>query len=114
MTAPNSSRAQQLAYRRARLRAECAMQRRQLGENARAIETELQGVDRTIQLARRVASKPVLITGAIAALALIGPKRVLRWISQGALYYSTARRLMGLFRRPSADRGYDNLRVTRP
>ena len=92
------TRAQQLAYRRVRLRAQCAMERRQLGGDARAIETELHGVDRTIQLMRSIASKPVLITGAIAVLALIGPKRVLRWISQGALYYSTAKRIAGLFR----------------
>lgn len=99
MSQPLPGRSQQLAYRRARLRAQCAVQRRQLGENARAIESELQGIDRTIHMVRSVLSKPALITASVALLTFIGPRRVVRWIGQGALYYSTARRMVGLLRR---------------
>ncbi len=93
MSAPTPNRAQQLAYRRARLRAQCAIQRRQLAEVGSRVEYELGGIDRAVDLVRGVTSKPVLISAGVALLTLIGPKRALRWVTQGAFWYSTGRRL---------------------
>jgi hypothetical protein len=88
-------RAEQLAYRRARLRAQCDIQRRQLAQVAADIERELNGIDRVVLLMRRVASKPVLVSAAVALLSLLGPGRALRWVSQGAFWYGAGRKLVG-------------------
>jgi hypothetical protein len=90
-TAPD--RAQQLAYRRMKLRAQCAAQRKQLGESVLAMEAELAGIDRAVRVARRFVTKPALIATGIALLTLIGPKRAVRWVTQGAFWYSTGARV---------------------
>jgi len=82
-------RAQELAYRRMKLRAQCAAQRRQLGESVVAMETELAGIDRAVRIARRFVTKPALVATGVALLTFIGPKRALRWVTQGAFWYST-------------------------
>jgi hypothetical protein len=81
-----------LASQRESLRKQCALQRLQLSAGAAAIEQQFGGVDRAVRLVRGLASKPTLITVGIAALTLIGPKRALRWISQGAFWYTTGKR----------------------
>lgn len=86
-------RADALARQRETLRLRCAMQRRQLGESASAIEHQLHGIDHAVRLVRGFASKPTLVTAGIAALSLIGPKKALRWVSQGAFWYTTLKRL---------------------
>jgi hypothetical protein len=85
-------RADVLASQRESLRKQCALQRLHLSESAAAIEQQFGGVDRAVRLVRGLASKPTLITVGIAALTLIGPKRALRWISQGAFWYTTGKR----------------------
>ena len=37
-----------------------------------------------------------VLIGGVAAVAIIGPKRLMGWVSRGALIYSTARRFMRL------------------
>lgn len=96
MTKPAIDRAQELAYRRKRLQAQCAIQRRDLGAAAADVEYQLSGVDRAVALVRRVASAPALISAGVALLTLVGPKRALKWVSQGAFWYSTGKRVLGL------------------
>lgn len=96
MNKPSQDRAQELAYRRKRLQAQCAIQRRDLGAAAADVEYQLSGVDKAVLLVRRVTSAPALISAAVAVLTLVGPKRALKWVSQGAFWYTTSKRMLGL------------------
>ena len=96
MSKPAHDRAQELAYRRRRLQAQCAIQRRDLGAAAADVEYQLTGVDKAVLLMRRVTSVPALISAAVAVLTLVGPKRALKWVSQGAFWYTTGKRMLGL------------------
>ena len=89
MSTQTLDRAQELAYRRMKLRAQCAAQRKQLGESVVAMEAELAGIDRAVRIARRFVTKPALVATGVALLTFIGPKRALRWVTQGAFWYST-------------------------
>ena len=80
------------------LLARCAVQRRQLGESAEEIEHELGKLDRGVAVVRRVLRHPAMIGGAIAVVAMVGPKRLLRWATHGLMLYSTARSLLRLRR----------------
>jgi hypothetical protein len=96
MDKPSHDRAQELAYRRKRLQAQCAIQRRDLGAAAAHVEFQLSGVDKAVLLVRRVTSAPALVSAGIAVLTLVGPKRALRWVSQGAFWYTSGKRMLGL------------------
>jgi hypothetical protein len=109
MNAPPVGRAQELAYQRLRLRAQCARQREQLANDLRVVETELAGVDRAVALARRFVTKPALVAAGVALLTVIGPKRVLRWITTGAFWYSTGTRLIRAF--TGRTQGHDGARL---
>jgi hypothetical protein len=39
---------------------------------------------------------PAVIVGGVALVAMVGPKRLMRWITKGALLYSTAKRFIRL------------------
>jgi hypothetical protein len=91
-----SRRFDQLSARHSNLLARVAVQRRQLGETAQEIEHELGRVDRGVAAIRRVLASPALIGGAIAVVALVGPRRLLRWSTKGLMMYSTARQLLRL------------------
>jgi hypothetical protein len=43
-----------------------------------------------------VLRSPALIGGAIAVVALVGPRRLLRWSTRGLMLYSTARQVLKL------------------
>lgn len=101
MTNETLSRAQQLASRRARLREQCDIQRRQLGAIAADLQYELSGIDRTVLMMRRVTSKPVIVSAAVALLTLVGPKRALRWVTKGAFWYSAGKRVAGAIGQPA-------------
>jgi hypothetical protein len=60
------------------------------------IEHQLSGLDRGIERATRVIKNPVVIVGGVALVAMVGPKRLMRWITKGALLYSTAKRFIRL------------------
>ena len=96
MTKPSHNRAQELAYRRKRLQAQCAIQRRDLGAAAAHVEYQLSGVDKAVSFVRRITRAPALISAAVAVLTLVGPKRTLKWVSQGAFWYTTGKRMLGL------------------
>jgi hypothetical protein len=91
-----SDRFDQLSVHHGNLRAHCALQRQHLAKTALEIESQLGGVDRGVSLVRNVVRSPALIMGGVALVALVGPKRLLRWASRGALFYTTARRLLRL------------------
>lgn len=93
-----SQRFDQLSAHHSNLLARCAVQRRQLGESAEEIEHELGRVDRGLAAVRRVLRHPAMIGGAVAVVALVGPKRLLRWATSGLMWYSTARSLIRLRR----------------
>jgi hypothetical protein len=92
-----SRRFDQLSSHHSNLLARIAVQRQQLGETAEEIEHQLGRVDRGLAAIRRVLSSPVLIVGAVAIVALVGPRRLLRVSTKGLMLYSTARQLMGTF-----------------
>jgi hypothetical protein len=93
-----SQRFDQLSAHHSNLLARCAVQRRQLGESAEEIEHELGRVDRGLAAVRRVLRHPAMIGGAVAVVALVGPRRLLRWATSGLMWYSTARSLLRLRR----------------
>lgn len=90
-----SERFDQLTVQQSNLLTRCAAQRQQLAETAEEIEHELGRLDRGIEVVRRVLRSPAMIGGAIAVVALIGPRRLLRWGTRGLMFYATARRLTG-------------------
>ena len=92
----SSERFNQLAAKHSNLRLRAAVQRRQLGASMNEIEHQLSGVDRGIARATRVIKNPVVIIGGVALVAIVGPKRLMRWVTKGALLYSTAKRFIRL------------------
>jgi hypothetical protein len=91
-----SERFNQLMAQHSNLRLRAAMQRRLLGATMNEIEHHLSGVDRGITAARRLVKSPAIIAGGVAIFALVGPRRLMRWATRGALVYSTAKRFMRL------------------
>jgi hypothetical protein len=91
-----SERFNQLAARHSNLRLRAAVQRQALGSSMNEIEHHLSGLDRGLGAAQRLVRNPAVLIGGVALVALIGPKRLMGWISRGALIYTTARRFMRL------------------
>jgi YqjK-like protein len=94
-----SVRELELAARRDALRAESALQRDHMDGLARDIKERLSGIDRGIEIARTVAAKPGVIAGAIAVVALIGPRRLLSIAGRSAMFLTTGSRVMKMLRR---------------
>ena len=93
-----SERFDQLNANHANLRASCALQRLHLAQTTQEIESQLSGIDRGVSVVRKVARSPALIMGGVAIVALLGPRRVLGWVTRGALFYSTAKRVLRMVR----------------
>lgn len=91
-----SRRFDQLAARHSNLLARCAVQRRQLAESAEEIRHELGRLDRGLEMVRRALRSPATLGAAIAVVALLGPRRLLRWGTRALMFYSTARQLLRL------------------
>jgi YqjK-like protein len=85
------NRAEQLAARRVELLLKGTQQRDHLIEQHEAIAARLKGVDRGIEILRRVIEHPFVVIGAIATIVTVGPFKVLRWIGTGALWFRIAR-----------------------
>lgn len=94
----SSERFNQLATKHSNLRLRAAVQRRELGATMSDIEHQLSGLDRGIARATRVLKNPAVIVGGVALVAMVGPKRLMRWATKGALVYSTAKRFLRLRR----------------
>ena len=97
-----SRRFDQLSAHHSNLRAQIAVQRSKLAENAQEIEHELGRLDRGIAAVRRVLRSPALVGGAIVVVALVGPRRLVRWSTRALMFYSTARQLLRLRRESAA------------
>ena len=93
-----SERFDQLHAHHSNLLARIAVQRRHLGESAEEIEHELGRLDRGVAVVRRVLRNPATLGVAIGVVALIGPRRLGRWATNGLMLYSTARQLLRLRR----------------
>jgi len=88
-----SDRRYELESRRRELLLRSASQRTSLTQQAREIEARLHGIDHVIAVARRFAAQPMLIAGGLAAVVMIGPRRLLGWLGRGLVLFSTGRRL---------------------
>ena len=93
-----SERFEQLVAQHGALKRRCADQRTQLAESAREIESHLAGVDRSVAAVRNVVRNPWWIAGGVAVVTLLGPRRLLGWATRGALFYSTAKRVLRMVR----------------
>jgi uncharacterized protein YjeT (DUF2065 family) len=89
-----SARSEHLAHQRESLKLRSASQRAELARTIGSIQYRLSGIDRGVSTLRRIGAKPIVIGAGIAVLALIGPKRMFRWVGRGALAAGTARRLL--------------------
>ena len=88
--------ADQLAHKRRELQLRCDLQRHQIAQLGGDIEARLAGVDRVIRFARNIADRPILVVAAAAGALLLGPWRILRWASRGAVVYSAVRNVQRL------------------
>jgi hypothetical protein len=88
-----SDRSGELAGRRKALQARSAAQRAELREVRGDLQHGLRFIDRGIDVARRMTSAPVLLLVGLAALAVVGPRGAVRWISRAAFLATSIRRL---------------------
>ena len=88
-----SDRSSELASRRKALQSRSAAQRAELREIRGDMQHGLRFIDRGIDVARRMTSAPVLLLVGLAALALVGPRGAVRWISRAAFLATSIRRL---------------------
>jgi len=105
------TRQQQLVARRRVLVARCEAQRRELEVASANVAGSLWAADAAVLLARRAASHPLILTGAVvAAIVVFRPGRVLRVLAWGFSGFLAMRRASGMVRemmsvaRPSAAR----------
>ena len=92
------SRRQELAARRAMLVARCETQRWELAIGADGLAESLHTVDAAAGIARRVASHPLLVAGAVVAAVIIArPRRLLQGLTWGLSAAVAARRASALF-----------------
>ena len=88
-----SNRETELENRRKRLQNRGAAQRAELREIRSDLQHDLRFIDRGIDVARRLTSTPILLIVGLAALAFVGPRGAVRWISRAALVATSIRRL---------------------
>jgi hypothetical protein len=93
-------RALELARRRAALVARSTAQRELLASTTHTIIGRLDRIDRRINVVRNLFRRPWLLLGAAAALGLLlGPRKLLRIGTRGAMWLGTAQRVMKLVHR---------------
>ena len=88
--------AKHLARKRRDLQVRCALQRQEMGHLGNQIEAQLATTDRVIGIASTVVKHPVILVAAFAGTMILGPWRIVKWVSQGALLFSMARRVQQL------------------
>jgi hypothetical protein len=97
-----SGRASELAERNAKLRLRCAVQRRAIADEAAAVESRLESVDRAVTWLRGTVLHPVAVATGVGLLIAIGRMRgagLLRVMSRGLLLASAARRVLRLVKK---------------
>ncbi len=90
-----SERFDQLTARRRALLERSTSERETVVSAAAALQSTLAPIDRTIVATRRVLTTPVTVTGALALILLIGPKRVVQGASRIAALWPLLRGLLG-------------------
>jgi len=90
------TRTEQLAQKRIDLSARCALQRQQVAQLTRHIETRLGTADRVINVVSSITQSPLVMIAATAATFFLGPWRVMRWVGQGMVLFKVARKLQQL------------------
>ena len=92
-------RALELARRREGLLARSAAQRAALADAADEITGRLDYIDQRINAVRRFFQRPWLLLGALAGAGLLlGPRKMVRIASRGAVWFTTAQRIARLVR----------------
>jgi hypothetical protein len=93
------SRRQELAAKRAMLVARSELQRREFAVSAGDITWSLRRADAAVGVARRAASHPLLLAGAVvAAVVIVRPRRLLQGLTWGLSAAVAARRASALLR----------------
>jgi len=92
------SRSRDLERRRLALREQIAAERDLLGAEIAMIEARLGVVDRVTTRARSFLHSPAMILVGVAALALIGPSRILAYVSRSVVLLTAAKRVVKLLR----------------
>jgi hypothetical protein len=92
-----SSRAEMLAAKRRELQLRCAVEREEIRFRHAEVESQLRTADRVIDIARGVVKNPILVGAAVVGVTLIGPFKILRWVSQSVFLWTAVRRLGGYF-----------------
>ncbi|MBI4754793.1 MAG: hypothetical protein HY778_05075 [Betaproteobacteria bacterium] len=82
----------ELAQRRARLQAQAEGQRRALAEDLAPLARGLQWVDRAREAARWLGRHAHLVAAAALVVAVLRPRRTLRWLRRGFVAWQFARR----------------------
>jgi hypothetical protein len=90
------NRAAQLAQKRSDLQMRCALQRQQLAHLVGDIETRLVTTDRVIDVVSTLARNPIVLLSVIAGTIMLGPWRIMKWVSQGVLLFNIAKRVQQL------------------
>jgi hypothetical protein len=99
------SRRRHLAARRASLVARCERQRWELANSAEDVAYSLRRVDAAVNVARRAASRPLLLAGVIVAVvAIVRPRRLLQGLTFGLTAVMAMRRASALLGSISASR----------
>lgn len=84
----------QLEDRRRSLQLKAASQRAQLVRTVSDIQHRVSRFDHGIVALKNLKAKPVLIGAGVAAVALLGPRRLFSWASRGALIASATGKLL--------------------
>ena len=94
------SRRQELAAKRAMLVARSELQRRDLASSAGEVSYSLRKVDAAVSVARRAATHPLLLAGAVAAVVviIIRPRRLLQGLTLGLSAAVAVQRASALLR----------------
>jgi hypothetical protein len=93
-------RAIELANRRAALLERSAAQRAVMVAEVDSIAARLEHIDSRIDSVRRFFRRPWLLLGAASALVvLMGPRRLIRAGTRGAMWFGTAQRVLRLVQR---------------
>lgn len=98
-----TSRVEELASRRKRLRARSAVERETLRLDATLIGDTLSTVDRAVVLVQRLRRSPVIMTVAVVGLIVFRKHPVTAWVMRGIAVVGTARRLGVALRQVAAE-----------
>jgi hypothetical protein len=95
-------RTMKLAHRKAGLTARCEGQRAAIAAAYRRWEEPARLIDRGVAAVRVLRAHPVLVGVAVFVAAILGRRRLFRWVGRGLLTWRAWRGLLGWMRRFSS------------